>query len=36
LIYKNREELDLLDYNQVKYFFETEKPKYVFLAAAKV
>lgn len=36
LIHKNREELDLLDSNQVKDFFETEKPDYVFLAAAKV
>ena len=29
-------ELDLRDYNQVKDFFEKEKPEYVFLAAAKV
>ncbi len=36
LIYKTRKELDLLDYNQVKDFFEKEKPEYVFFAAAKV
>jgi len=36
LICKNREELDLSDYNQVRDFFEKEKPEYVFLAAAKV
>ena len=29
-------ELDLLDFNQVRNFFEKEKPEYVFLAAAKV
>jgi GDP-L-fucose synthase len=29
-------ELDLRDQQQVKHFFETEKPEYVFLAAAKV
>lgn len=36
LIHKNREELDLLDGDQVKQFFEKEKPEYVFFAAAKV
>ena len=36
LIYKTSKELDLTDNNQVKDFFEKEKPKYVFLAAAKV
>ena len=29
-------ELDLRNQNQVKEFFEKEKPNYVFLAAAKV
>ena len=29
-------ELDLRNQNQVKEFFEKEKPSYVFLAAAKV
>lgn len=36
LIYKTREELDLLDQHAVANFFATEKPEYVFLAAAKV
>jgi len=36
LIYKTSKELDLTDNNQVKIFFENEKPEYVFLAAAKV
>lgn len=36
LIYKNREELDLMDGHGVVEFFATEKPDYVFLAAAKV
>jgi len=36
LVYRTREELDLLDYTQVKAFFEQEKPNYVVLAAAKV
>lgn len=36
LICKTHKELDLLDYQQVKAFFEKEKPEYVFLAAAKV
>jgi len=36
LILKDREELDLLDQQSVRQFFEREKPEYVFLAAAKV
>jgi GDP-L-fucose synthase len=36
LVYKTSQELDLRDRNQVDRFFEEEKPKYVFLAAAKV
>lgn len=36
LVYKTHAELDLLDQNAVKEFFATEKPDYVFLAAAKV
>jgi len=36
LICKTRQELDLTDDQKVKSFFETEKPDYVFLAAAKV
>ena len=36
IIYRTHSELDLLDYNAVKEFFEKEKPEYVFLAAAKV
>ncbi|EKD24793.1 MAG: hypothetical protein ACD_80C00151G0008 [uncultured bacterium (gcode 4)] len=36
LIYKTHEELDLMDQKATKIFFETEKPEYVFLAAAKV
>ena len=36
LILKTRQELDLLDQQAVKNFFEKEKPEYVFLAAAKV
>jgi GDP-L-fucose synthase len=36
LILKTREELDLLNQSSVLDFFETEKPEYVFLAAAKV
>jgi GDP-L-fucose synthase len=36
LILKTRQELDLLDSNAVADFFTTEKPEYVFLAAAKV
>ena len=36
IITKNRLELDLLNQEAVNNFFETEKPEYVFLAAAKV
>ena len=36
LIYRISKELDLTDYNQTLEFFQTEKPEYVFLAAAKV
>jgi GDP-L-fucose synthase len=36
LIYKTHVELDLIDQNAVKEFFETEAPEYVFVAAAKV
>ncbi len=36
IITKTRQELDLLDRDAVATFFETEKPEYVFLAAAKV
>lgn len=36
LILRTRQELDLLDQPAVHAFFETEKPEYVFLAAAKV
>lgn len=36
VIGKTHTELDLLDQKAVKTFFETEKPEYVFLAAAKV
>ncbi len=36
LVLKDREELDLMDSNQVFSFFEKEKPDWVFLAAAKV
>jgi len=36
LIYRTHKELDLLDANAVKDFFEAEKPEYVILAAAKV
>jgi GDP-L-fucose synthase len=36
LAYKTRSELDLRDQQAVKKFFETERPQYVFLAAAKV
>ena len=35
-ILKTHSELDLLDQKAVKEFFETEKPEYVILAAAKV
>jgi len=36
LITRSHKELDLTDALNVKLFFETEKPEYVFLAAAKV
>ena len=36
LLIKTSSELDLRDQNAVTDFFETEKPEYVFLAAAKV
>lgn len=36
LIYATRSELDLMDTAKVERFFESERPEYVFLAAAKV
>jgi GDP-L-fucose synthase len=36
LVLKTRQELDLLDQQAVKRFFEEEKPEYVIMAAAKV
>ncbi len=36
LIYKTSSELDLRNQSEVNSFFETEKPDYVFFAAAKV
>lgn len=36
LLYKSRWELNLLDQDAVRVFFEKEQPEYVFLAAAKV
>lgn len=36
IIGRSRQELDLMDRAAVKYFFDTEKPEYVFLAAAQV
>lgn len=36
LVLKTREELDLTDQKAVEDFFASEKPEYVFLAAAKV
>ena len=36
LIGRTRHELDLLDSAKVTHFFNTEKPEYVFVAAAKV
>lgn len=33
---RTHKEMDLRDQSQVNHFFETEKPEYVFLAAAKV
>ncbi|WP_305066843.1 NAD-dependent epimerase/dehydratase family protein [Marinilabilia salmonicolor] len=35
LLLRSRTELDLLDQKAVEHFFETEKPEYVFLAAAE-
>jgi len=36
LVYKKFDELDLINQSSVQDFFNTEKPEYVFLAAAKV
>ena len=36
IITRTHAELDLIDQQAVNKFFETEKPEYVFLAAAKV
>jgi len=36
IIYRSHDELDLTNTQQVKKFFEIEKPEYVFLASAKV
>jgi GDP-L-fucose synthase len=36
LMLRTHEELDLTDQLQVRHFFATERPQYVFLAAAKV
>ena len=36
LITRTRAEVDLLDNRSVEQFFATEKPEYVFLAAARV
>jgi len=36
LVYRTHAELDLTDSDAVREFFESEKPDYVFLAAAKV
>ncbi|REE01627.1 GDP-L-fucose synthase [Marinoscillum furvescens] len=36
LVYRTSKELDLTDQSAVKAFFESERPEYVFLAAAKV
>jgi GDP-L-fucose synthase len=36
LVYRTHKEVDLTNQNDVKKFFETEKPEYVILAAAKV
>ena len=35
-VYKTHSELDLINSKSVKFFFEQEKPEYVFLAAARV
>ena len=36
LVYRTHAELELTDTHAVETFFETEKPEYVILAAAKV
>ena len=36
IVVRTRQELDLLDQEQVRQFMQAEKPDYVFLAAAKV
>ncbi len=36
IVVRTHEELDLLDPDAVRDFFEAEKPEYVFLAAARV
>jgi len=36
LIYRTHQELDLMNQEAVAHFFETQKPEYVILAAAKV
>ncbi len=36
IVVRTHEELELLDASAVRNFFETEKPEYVFLAAARV
>jgi len=36
IVTRNHSELELCDQAQVKAFFETEKPRYVFLAAGKI
>lgn len=36
IVTKNRDALNLLDYDKVNSFFKNERPEYVFLAAAKV
>ena len=36
IIYRTHKELDLTNQEEVRAFFEQEKPEYVFLAAAKV
>jgi len=35
-VVRSRQELDLMRQDEVETLFETEKPEYVFLAAAKV
>lgn len=36
IVFRTRKELDLLDQNATDLFFQSERPEYVFLAAAKV